>query len=426
MDLLLKNATYIDWKTLEFSIKNMLVRENVSSIQFITDSETGAVDPGTEIMDCTGRLVTKSFAVGHHHVYSALSRGMIGPKENPQNFFEILKYVWWTLDKCLDPAMIESSALVTAMACLKAGSTFVIDHHASPFAVKGSLEIIAKAFEKVGVSHLLCYEISDRDGVPVAREGLSETENYLRDHQGLVGLHASFTVDEPTLGKAVDLMKRYKTGIHIHVAEDAYDQGQSINKHGRRVIERLEKAGVLSSPKTLLVHCLYLEENEKELIRNSPAWVVQNCESNLNNNVGYFSGAGLGENIMLGTDGMHSDMLQSAKAAFFVGQRYDNITFESAYQRFRNVHRYLSDNSFKGDGDNNLVILDYDSPTPVLRENFFGHFLFGITSNHITDVISNGRLVLKDKKIMTVDENDILKESKQQAERLWSKIQQNS
>jgi cytosine/adenosine deaminase-related metal-dependent hydrolase len=205
-----------------------------------------------------------------------------------------------------------------------------------------------------------------------------------------VGLHASFTVGERTLGRAVDMMKRYNTGIHIHVAEDAYDQGQSLNKHGRRVIERLEKAGVLSSLKTLLVHCLHLEANERELIRNSPAWVVQNCESNLNNNVGYFNGTGLGENIMLGTDGMHSDMLQS------------------------------------GDGDNNLVILDYDSPTPVSRENFFGHFLFGITSNHITDVISNGRFVMKDRKITTVDENEIFMESRQQAERLWSKMQQNS
>jgi cytosine/adenosine deaminase-related metal-dependent hydrolase len=322
--------------------------------------------------------------------------------------------------------MIESSALVTAMACLKAGSTFVIDHHASPSAVKGSLEIIAKAFEKVGVSHLLCYEVSDRDGVHVAREGLAETDNFLRDHQGLVGLHASFTVGERTLGKAVDMMNRHNTGIHIHAAEDAYDQGQSLNKHGRRVIERLEKAGVLSSTKTLLVHCLHLEANERELIRNSPAWVVQNCESNLNNNVGYFNGAGLGENIMLGTDGMHSDMLQSARAAFFVGQRYDNITYESAYRRFRNVHRYLSDNSFEGDSDNNLVILDYNSPTPVSRENFFGHFLFGITSNHFTDVISSGRLVMKDRKILTVDENEILGESRQQAERLWSKMQQSS
>jgi cytosine/adenosine deaminase-related metal-dependent hydrolase len=426
MDLLLKNATYLDWKTLEFSLRNILVRENVSCLQFIPDSDIGTVDGDVEIIDCTGRLVTKSFAVGHHHAYSALSRGMPSPKENPQNFHEILKFVWWTLDKCLDPAMIESSALVTAMACLKAGSTFVIDHHASPFAVKGSLEIIAKAFEKVGVSHLLCYEISDRDGVHVAREGLSETDRYLRDNQGLVGLHASFTVSERTMMKAVDLMKRYNTGIHIHVAEDAYDQGQSLNKHGRRVIQRLEKAGVLSSPKTLLVHCLHLDDNEREFIRNSPAWVVQNCESNLNNNVGYFNGAGLGENIMLGTDGMHSDMLRSARVAFFVGQRYDNITYESAYRRFRNVHRYLSENSFEGDGDNNLVILDYDSPTPFSQENFFGHFLFGITSDNITDVISNGKLVLKNRKIMTVDENEIVGESRDQAERLWSKMKQTS
>jgi putative selenium metabolism protein SsnA len=426
MDLLIKNATYLDWRTLEFSVRNILVRENVSTIQFISDSEAGTASGDVETMDCTGRLVTKSFAVGHHHVYSALSRGMAAPEESPQNFFEILKYVWWTLDKCLDPAMIESSALVTAMACLKAGSTFVIDHHASPFAVKGSLEIIAKAFEKVGVSHLLCYEISDRDGVHVAREGLSETDRYLKDHQGLVGLHASFTVSDRTMAKAVDMMKRYGRGIHIHVAEDAYDQGQCLKKHGRRVIQRLEKAGVLSSPKTMLVHCLHLDENERELIRNSPAWVVQNCESNLNNNVGYFSGAGLGENIMLGTDGMHSDMLRSAKAAFFTGQRYDNITYESAYRRFRNVHRYLSENGFDGDGDNNLVILDYDSPTPVSRENFFGHFLFGLTSDHVTGVISGGKLVMKDRKITTVDENAILGESRLQAERLWSKMKQTS
>jgi putative selenium metabolism protein SsnA len=422
MNLLLKNATYIDWKTLEICTRNIIVRKGETGIQFIETPDAAIATPDIEVLDCSGKLVTKSFAVGHHHAYSALSRGMEAPKKSPENFHEILKYVWWTLDKCLDPAMIESSALVTAMACVKAGSTFVIDHHASPNAVRGSLEIIAKAFEKVGVSHLLCYEISDRDGITVAKDGLAETEGYLRDHQGLVGLHASFTVGERTLGKAVDMMKRHKTGIHIHVAEDAYDQGQSLNKHGRRVIERLEKAGVLDSSKTLLVHCLHLEENEKELIRNSPAWVVENCESNLNNNVGYFKGASLGEKIMLGTDGMHSDMLRSAQAAFFVGQRFDNITGESAYRRFRNVHRYLSENNFTGDGDNNLVILDYDSPTPLTSENFFGHFLFGMTSNHITDVISDGRLIVKDRKITTVNEEEILKESRQQAERLWSRM----
>lgn len=424
MPILLKNATFIDWKTLEFSQKNIFVNQVDNSIQFIENIEQFVTQPNIELLDCTGKLVTKSFAVGHHHVYSALSRGMGAPKKKPENFSEILKYIWWTLDKCLDLEMIESSALVTAIACAKAGSTFVIDHHASPFAVKGSLETIAKAFDKVGVSHLLCYEISDRDGFKAGKEGLDETESYLKSRQGLIGLHASFTVNDDTLEKSVELMNRSNSGIHIHVAEDLYDQDFCIKKYGKRVVDRLNEFGVLKSSKTILGHCLHLNEDEKDIIRNSPCWVVQNTESNLNNNVGYFNSEYLGKNIMLGTDGMHSDMLQSAKAAFFVGQGFDSITYPGIYQRFRNVHRYIESNSFNGDGDNNLVVLDYNSPTEINQNNFFGHFIFGINSNHINDVISNGKLIVKDKKIITVDEPEILRASKEQALRLWKKMEE--
>jgi cytosine/adenosine deaminase-related metal-dependent hydrolase len=422
MNLLLRNATYIDWKTLDFSNKNIIVRPDDKTIQLVPRDDDGIVYPDTEVIDCTGKLVTKAFAVGHHHAYSALARGMGAPKNTPRNFHEILQYVWWTLDKKLDAELIEMSALVTAMECARNGSAFVIDHHASPFAVSGSLGIIARAFEKVGVSHLRCYEFSDRDGKVIAGEGVEETEGYLKDHQGLVGLHASFTVGDDTLSRAVDLMRKTSSGIHIHVAEDNHDQEQTLSEHGRRVIERLSEAGVLASAKSILVHCLHLNDMERELIRNSPAWVAENCESNLNNRVGNFNGAGLGENIMLGTDGMHSDMLQSLRAAFFAGQDYDNISYDSAYRRFRNVHRYLNENGFKGDGDNNLVILDYDSPTPVTRENFIAHLLFGISSRHISDVISAGRLIVRERKITTVDESAIMKESRKQAERLWAAI----
>ena len=165
-------------------------------------------------------------------------------------------------------------------------------------------------------------------------------------------------------------------------------------------------------------------EDEKDIIRNSPCWVVQNTESNLNNNVGYFNGEYLGNNIMLGTDGMHSDMLQSAKAAFFVGQGFDNITYPSSYQRFRNAHRYLNDNDFKGDGDNNLVVLDYKTPTEINQNNFLGHFIFGINSNHVNDVISNGKLIVKNRQIQTVDETEVLAVSKERALRLWKKMQE--
>ncbi len=421
MSLLLKNATYIDWKTLQFRNTNILVEEGLNGkIQFTNDDTSNA----SEVVDCKGKFVTKSFAVGHHHVYSALARGMGAPKKNPENFYEILKYVWWTLDKALDKEMIEASALYTAMACAKAGSTFVIDHHASPNFIKGSLEIIAKAFDKVGVNHLLCYEITDRDGIERAELGLEETESYLKTNQGLVGLHASFTVNNEIMRRSVDLMNKLNSGIHIHVAEDLYDQRHCHDNYDQRVVERLNDLGVLNSSKTLLIHSLHINDNEREIIKNSKSYVVQNMESNLNNKVGYFNAKGLGDRIMLGTDGMHSDMLQSAKAAFFVGQGFDSIGFDSAYERFRKVHDYIEMNNFEGDGENNLVILDYDSPTEINQNNFLGHFIFGINSNHVNDVISNGKLIVKDRKIQHVNESQILEFSREQSVRLWKKMQE--
>jgi cytosine/adenosine deaminase-related metal-dependent hydrolase len=423
MSILLENAIYIDWKNLKFTQATILVTSGINgSLQLLTNEEVAAIKEPIERIDCTGKYVTKSFAVGHHHVYSALARGMGAPKKNPENFVEILEYIWWNLDKCLDSEMIEYSALTTAMACAKAGSTFVIDHHASPFAIENSLEIIAKAFEKVGVSHLLCYEITDRDGLELAQKGLDETELYLQNHQGLVGLHASFTVSDATLKKSVQLMQKYESGIHIHVAEDVADQVHCEQHYGKRVIERLHQFGVLESSKTILGHGLHLSENERKLILDSQSWIVQNMESNLNNKVGLFNAQGLGEHIMLGTDGMHSDMLQSVKAAFFAGQQSDTIDYASAYQRFRNVHHYLNSNNFAGDGENNLVVLDYDTPTAFHQDNFLGHFLFGWNSNHVKHVISNGEIIVKDKKIQKVDETEILNISRLLSEKLWAKM----
>jgi cytosine/adenosine deaminase-related metal-dependent hydrolase len=422
MTVYLKNATFIDWQTLEFKSSTIKVNPgSTGSIEFIDNFSAKADD---DVIDCKGKYVTKSFGCGHHHVYSALSRGMGAPQKQPRNFYEILKYVWWTLDKCLDKDSIEASALATAIASAKNGVTFVIDHHASPFAVDGSLEIIAKAFEKVGVSHLLCYEISDRDGYDIAEKGLSETENYLKNNQGLVGLHASFTISDNTLESAVKLSEKYKSGIHIHVAEDKYDEEYCLKNYNQRVIERLNDAGVLNFSKTILGHCLHLDEKEKGLIKNSNAWVVQNSESNLNNNVGYFNSRGLNNNIMLGTDGMHSDMLRSAKAAFYVGQGFDAIDYPGFYKRFRNVHQYLSSSNFSGDGENNLVVLDYDTPTEFNSSNFLGHFLFGIESKHVQHVISQGRVIVKDRNVTTVNEAEILEFTKEQGKKLWGKMKE--
>ncbi|MDD4747824.1 MAG: amidohydrolase family protein [Salinivirgaceae bacterium] len=421
MAILLKNATYIDPITLSFTQTHIIVNEGVNQRILLTNNINDLSDI-TETIDCSGKLVTKSFAIGHHHAYSAMAKGMPASKKSPQNFREILQYVWWTLDKCLDKESIELSALITALESAKTGSTFVIDHHASPNYIRGSLELMAKAFDRVGVNHLLCYEITDRDGMEKSKQGLDETADYLKNRQGLVGLHASFTVGDDTLKQSVELMNQTKTGIHVHVAEDLYDQEHCQEHYKKRVIERFHDAGVLESEKTILVHNLHLEQNERQLVAKSPCWVAQNAESNMNNNVGYFNGKDLGPRIMIGTDGMHSDILQSAKAAFFVGQRFDNIDYPSSYERFRNVHKYLNSNHIKGDGENNLVVLDYATGTEINQGNFLGHFIFGLRSNHVEHVISNGKVIVKNRIITQVNEADILQEAQARAKDLWKRM----
>ncbi|GAB6059054.1 amidohydrolase family protein [Desulfonatronum parangueonense] len=375
------------------------------------------------VIDCGGKLVTRSFALGHHHLYSTFARGMPAPPQAPTNFPEILDLIWWRLDKRLDLPMIEASALATALLCAKRGVTFVIDHHASPFAVAGSLETIAKAFESVGLGHLLCYEMSCRDGEAVKEAGLEETQRYLASGRiGQVGLHASFTVDDDLLARAVALADRYGTGLHMHVAEDMADQNHCLQHHGKRVVQRLADAGALASPHTLLAHCVHLDEAERELLRDSPVYVAQASESNLNNNVGLGRYDDLGPRVILGTDGMHVDMLRALKAAFIAGQSAESLGFQEAYARLRRTHELIREIGAPGDGANNLVILDYDSPTPLTPENMLGHFLFGLEAIHVHTVIAQGRLVVENRRLVSRDESEILAFAREQAARLWDRL----
>jgi cytosine/adenosine deaminase-related metal-dependent hydrolase len=425
MTLYLKDATFIDWKTLAFQSTHLAVSAaDDRGLRFLdTLPSPGELGGDDRILDCGGRLVTKSFGCGHHHIYSALARGMPAPAKSPRNFVEVLEYVWWHLDKALDTEMIEASALVSALYCAKNGVTFVIDHHASPRAIENSLETIAAAFDRIGISHLLCYEISDRDGEKAREEGLAETDSFLSSgRQGHVGLHASFTVGDELLKRAVDLARKHAAGIHVHVAEDAADQQLCLQHYHKRVVQRYADAGVLDLPRSILCHCIHLDEAEKKLIRRSGVTVAQNTESNLNNHVGTANYRELGENIILGTDGLHSDMLRSAKAAYFAGQASEGLDMAGVYKRFRKVHEYIRVHGFRGDGDNNLVILDYDSPTDIHADNFLGHFVYGIDARHVDSVISSGKLIVEHKKLLTANEEDLLAFAREMGRKLWQKM----
>ncbi|HAZ08885.1 MAG TPA: amidohydrolase [Elusimicrobia bacterium] len=416
--LYIQDASFVDWRTLRIRRGHLKVAPGPKGdVRFVS-----RIPQGASVLDCSGRLVTKSFVIAHHHLYSALALGMPLPPRAPRNFAQMLKLVWWNLDRKLDAEMVRACALAGGIEAAKCGATFLIDHHSSPNATRGSLDIIASALDDIGLSHLLCLELSDRDGERRREEGLAETNRYLSGRQGLVGLHASFTVSDGLLKRAVALAETHATGIHAHVAEALSDENDCIRRRGIRILERFSAAGALRSPKTILAHGLHLDKKERAIFRRSPAWLVQNQESNQNNGVGDFDSAGLGGRLMLGTDGLNADMLASTRAAYLAGRARGGMSPLDAYRRLRKAHEYLAVNGFTGDGENNLVILDYAPPTPVTPANLAAHFLYGLGRCHVESVISAGRLIVRRRRMVGVDEDKIREFTSKQAEKLWRRL----
>ena len=397
----------------------------------------------SEVIDLSGRLVLPGMVCAHTHLYSARARGMPAPPRPPSNFKEILELVWWRLDRALDDETIYWSAVAGALDAARAGTTCVVDHHASPSHITGSLQIVREAIEKVGLRAVLCYEVTDRGGTQEREKGLDENLVFLRWarpaqpsqpsqttpalFRGMVGAHASFTLSDESLEYCAELMQVLDAGLHIHVAEDRWDVVDARTRYGLGVVERLAKHRALNR-RTILAHGVHLSDEDIEIARSSGVWFAHNPRSNMNNQVGYAPVGKFGDRVVLGTDGIGADMFEETRVAFFKG-RDANAGFGADYwlRVLANNHRLASE-AFGGDlgalragSIADLTVLDYRSPTELTAENLAWHLAFGISSGSVESVMVNGKFVIRDRKF-AVDDQDLYERARVAAEKLWAKL----
>jgi putative selenium metabolism protein SsnA len=391
-------------------------------------------------IDAGKGIILPGFINSHHHLYSTFARGMAIPGAPAKNFTQILEKLWWKLDDTLGPEDVHYSALVPLIECVRNGVTTIIDHHESQGFQDGSLDVLQKAVETIGIRAALCLGASDR--YKKGRAGVVENERFLeklrkrpsRLVRGMVGLHAAFTVSEDTLDRSVAAARRYGAGLHIHCAEDLADQKDSLKKYGMRVVARLKKYAALGE-KTLLVHCVHIDEKEMDLIRDSRSKVVHNPESNMNNAVGCADVLRMlkkGIVVGLGSDGMSSDMLAQMRCAYLL-QRHDRrdprLAFCEAPAMLLDNNADIAAEIFakklgkleKG-APADLVILDYAPPTPLAKDNFLGHLLFGMVDAAVDTVVCDGRVLLRHKKLVGIDEEAICERSRRLAAGFWKRI----
>jgi putative selenium metabolism protein SsnA len=388
--------------------------------------------PGERVIDLGGSPVLPGLVNAHTHLYSALARGMPAPTPAPRTFLQILKRVWWRLDRALDAEGVYLSGAAGAMDAAVSGTTLVIDHHASPSVIPGSLDVLRRATEEVGLRSVLTYEVSDRNGARGRRQGILENRRFLAAAptpltRGMVGAHASFTLSERALTQLAALVEESGASLHIHVAEDRADVEDCRRRYGMGLVQRLADHGLLR-PRTLFAHGVHLGPEELERAQEGGAWFLHNPRSNMNNAVGYAPTAAF-KRAALGTDGLDGDMFAEARAAYLKMREAGRLdAMEAALTLLAGGHRLAAAlfgrpfGKLDAGGPADLVVLDYPSATPIEASNVTAHLLFGIDRSHVRSVMVAGQWVVRERQLLTLDVPRLLDRAREAAVRLWRRM----
>ncbi|OQX28747.1 MAG: chlorohydrolase [Spirochaeta sp. LUC14_002_19_P3] len=433
---LFKNATLleIDPPAIRESMELLVEDDQISKIAPKIDA------PNAEMVDLKGKILMPGMVCSHHHYYSGLARGILAEIGPTPDFASILKNLWWRLDRALDAESLKSSALICSLDAIRAGTTAVIDHHASPNFIEGSLKVLKDAFEHCGLRGMSCYEVTDRNGREGMLAGVEENRAFagLLDEEkktgkwrGLfeshIGGHAPFTLSDESLKLLADTVEKSRRGLHIHVAEDSYDSSHSHAEHGKDLLVRLDSFGLLG-PKSIMVHGVYLSSSEIDLLNQRDGFLVHNNRSNMNNSVGYNTRLPELKNLALGTDGIGGDMFEEVKFAYFNHKNNSGPWWPPNYAKALAAGNRLLERNFAASFGRllpgykaDLVVADYPSPTPLVPENIAGHLVFGMTSSIVESVMINGQFVYRNRQF-PFDIGPIYSEAAVQSRKLWERM----
>jgi putative selenium metabolism protein SsnA len=445
-DLLIVNGRLVTWDRPNEIIEDgalLLKNGRIAAIGPTADLSPNHANVDT--VDARGQLVMPGNICAHTHFYGAFARGMAIPGPAPKDFPDILERLWWRLDRALLDIDVKYSALVCLVDAIKHGTTTLIDHHASPAHIDTSLDQIADAVEEAGLRAVLCYEVSDRNGREQAQEAISENVRFLHAVQeretdllrATFGLHASLSLSDQTLADCVAAAADLNSGFHIHVAEHEADEYDALHRYQKRVVHRLHEAGILGS-QTIVAHGVHLDPAEMVRLHDSGTWLTHQPRSNMNNAVGAADVEGmlrLGIPVCLGNDGFSNNMWAEWKAAYLLHKvahrdpRRANgmdIVQMGVYNNAALARVFWPDlpmGRLAEGAAADIIFVDYQPTTPLSAGNLPWHILFGFESSVVTTTICNGRILMQDRQLLTLDEAAITARSRELAAQVWTRFE---
>jgi len=444
--MLITNANLITWESPNQVLQNHAIYIESDRIKEIsTTKRLMAKYPKAKTTDANGQYVMPGNICAHTHFYGAFARGMAIPGPAPKDFPEILQKLWWPLDRSLDAEAVRYSALVCLVDAIKHGTTTLIDHHASPNFIDGSLDLIADAVDKSGLRAVLCYEVTDRDGSEKASAGINENVRFLRrlssdPHPrlaGTFGLHASLTLSGGTL-QACRAAAPEGTGFHIHTAEHEVDEYDSLIKSNMRVIDRLQKHNILG-PNTIAAHGVHFDGREMEILKETGTWLTHQPRSNMNNGVGVAqveSMLRMGIQVCLGNDGFSNAMWEEWKTAYLLHKAHHrdprrmggyDVTQMAVYNNAALANLFFPSTpigQIVPGATADLIFVDYHPHTPLTDGNLPWHIIFGFQQSMVTTTIVAGKILMKDRELLTLNEAEISSRAREIAPRIWKRYEE--
>lgn len=395
-----------------------------------------------EVIDAGGKIVMPGLICSHTHTYGLLLRAAPLDINPPSDLVQILQRVWWPVDEAMTQSDARASAMAACLEFMKAGTTLFVDTYSGPNSIGRSLDMISSAIGKSGLRAFIGFEATERHTRAEGARGMQENIRFLKKIrkknksrvQGLVSLHASFTISNELLRHARRVSRRFDAPITIHASEGQVDLQHNLQMYGKRTVERLYDVGVLS-PNTVLTHCVHVNDDEISLIERTGARVAHNPMSNMLNGVGVAPVPKMlesGTPVGLGNDGYIFDGFENLRSAYLIHkanaqdprvitptQALEMATINGA--KLYGLEKQLGSIEVGKLGD--IIIINPDSlPTPLRRENVIEHLINSIQGRDVETVIVDGRLLMREERVITLDEEEVVEMSRKSAEKIWRKL----
>ncbi|MDT5155982.1 MAG: 5-methylthioadenosine/S-adenosylhomocysteine deaminase [Acidobacteriota bacterium] len=390
-----------------------------------------------EIIDARGRAVIPGLINGHTHVPMTLFRGIADDLDLQE---WLTKYIFPAEAKNVTEDFVRAGTQLGLAEMIRGGTTTFCDMYYFEDAV-------AEETERAGVRGLLGETVID---FPVADnktwpDAMRYTERFVARWKGnalitaAIAPHAPYTVSEAHLREVRAFSDRTGAPVVTHVAETRKEVEDISREHGARPVEYLARIGFLS-PRTIAAHTIHLTEGEIGLLKQYGVGSVHNPQSNMKLASGVAPVPQMlraGVAVGLGTDGaasnndldMWEEMDTAAKLHKLATFDPKVITAEEALsmatrEGARALHMDTEIGSLEAGKRADLVVVDLDALHQTPRYNIYSHLVYATKASDVRTVVIEGRVVMRDRRLLTLNEPLIKQKARAIRERISRSLSQ--